>query len=63
MSAHDAMTEARTVHLSDEDISYLMNVLRNASQPVTTQQLIDVLRRHSSQPLNEPESATGDGSS
>jgi hypothetical protein len=26
-----------------------MNVLRNSSQPVTTQQLIDVLRRQSEQ--------------
>jgi hypothetical protein len=26
-----------------------MNVLRNATQPVTTQQLIDVLRRQSAQ--------------
>jgi hypothetical protein len=27
----------------------MMNVLRNSSQPVTTQQLIDVLRRQSEQ--------------
>jgi hypothetical protein len=27
----------------------MMNVLRNSSQPVTTQQLIDVLRRQSDQ--------------
>jgi hypothetical protein len=50
MSTHDATTRETTVHLNDEDIAYLMNVLRNATQPVTTQQLIDVLRRHSGEP-------------
>lgn len=32
------------VQLSDEDITYLLTFLRNASLPVTTQQLIDALR-------------------
>ena len=42
-------TEAGHIRLSDDDVAYLMNVLRNATQPVTTQQLIDVLRRQSEQ--------------
>ncbi len=36
---------AAAIHLSDEDIAYLMTILRNATQPVTTQQLIEALRR------------------
>jgi hypothetical protein len=40
-------TETGRIHLSDDDVAYMMNVLRNSSQPVTTQQLIDVLRRQS----------------
>ncbi len=35
------------IQLRDEDIAYLMTLLRNTSQPVTTQQLIDALRRQS----------------
>ena len=42
-------TETGRIHLSDDDVAYMMNVLRNSSQPVTTQQLIDVLRRQSDQ--------------
>ena len=42
-------TKAGHIRLSDDDVAYLMNVLRNSSQPVTTQQLIDVLRRQSDQ--------------
>ena len=42
-------TETGHIRLSDDDVAYLMNVLRNSSQPVTTQQLIDVLRRQSEQ--------------
>jgi hypothetical protein len=49
MSSQDAIAETGRVRLNDEDIAYLMNLLRNASQPVTTQQLIDALRRQSSQ--------------
>ncbi len=33
--------------LSDEDVAYLLTLLRNASQPMTTQQLIDTIRRRS----------------
>ena len=46
MSAPAEQTQQNAIHLNDEDVSHLMNVLRNSSQPVTTQQLIDVLRRH-----------------
>ena len=42
-------TETGRIRLSDDDVAYMMNVLRNSSQPVTTQQLIDVLRRQSDQ--------------
>jgi uncharacterized protein (DUF1778 family) len=49
MSSQDFVAEAGRVRLNDEDVAYLMNLLRNASQPVTTQQLIDALRRQSSQ--------------
>jgi hypothetical protein len=42
-------SETGHIRLSDDDVAYLMNVLRNSSQPVTTQQLIDVLRRQSDQ--------------
>jgi hypothetical protein len=49
MSSQDVGTEAGRVRLNDEDVAYLMNLLRNASQPVATQQLIDALRRQSSQ--------------
>lgn len=47
MTPDDVATED-TVRLNDDDVAYLMNVLRNATQPVTTQQLIDVLRKQSS---------------
>jgi hypothetical protein len=49
MTSQDGATAAGRVRLNDEDLAYLMNFLRNASQPVTTQQLIDVLRRQSAQ--------------
>jgi hypothetical protein len=49
MSFPETTEEDGRVRLNDEDIAYLMNVLRNATQPVTTQQLIDVLRRQSNQ--------------
>jgi hypothetical protein len=49
-------TETGRIRLSDDDVAYMMNVLRNSSQPVTTQQLIDVLRRQSEQQRGGPES-------
>jgi hypothetical protein len=33
------------IQLRDEDIAYLLTLLRNTSQPLTTQQLIDALRK------------------
>lgn len=33
--------------LNDEDVAYLLTLLRNSVQPMTTQQLIDALRRQS----------------
>lgn len=36
---------AEPVQLNDEDIAYLLTLLRNTAQPLTTQQLIDALRR------------------
>jgi hypothetical protein len=48
-----------TVELNDEDVAYLLTLLRNASQPVTTQHLIDALRRHSAP--SQPEAGTDPG--
>ena len=39
---------ASPIHLSDEDVAFLLTLLRNAPQPMTTQQLIDALRRQAS---------------
>ena len=47
MASQDSVREGTAVHLSDEDVAYLMNLLRNATQPVATQELIDALRRQS----------------
>jgi hypothetical protein len=49
MSFRDQNPEPRRVQLNEEDVAYVMNLLRNATQPVNTQQLIDVLRRHPGQ--------------
>lgn len=49
-------TETGRIRLSDDDVAYMMNVLRNSSQPVTTQQLIDVLRRQSDQQRGDADS-------
>ncbi|MGH2617312.1 MAG: hypothetical protein ACRDJC_18930 [Thermomicrobiales bacterium] len=49
MSAQDGIQETSTVQLNEDDVAYLMNLLRNATQPVTTQQMIDALRRQSGQ--------------
>jgi DNA-binding response OmpR family regulator len=40
------MTSAqpKPIELNDEDLAYLLTVLRNSNQPLTTQQLIDALR-------------------
>jgi hypothetical protein len=39
---------ANPVQLKDEDVTYLLTVLRNANQPITTQQLINALRDRAS---------------
>jgi hypothetical protein len=49
MSFRDRASEPGRVRLNEEDVAYVMNLLRNATQPVNTQQLIDVLRRHPGQ--------------
>lgn len=49
MSSRDPGSEPSRVRLNEEDVAYVMNLLRNATQPVNTQQLIDVLRRHPGQ--------------
>jgi hypothetical protein len=57
MSAPAEHTQRDAIHLNEEDVAHLMNVLRNSSQPVTTQQLIDVLRRHAGEsPADDRES-------
>lgn len=47
MAAQEGAREGATHHLGEDDVAYLMNLLRNATQPVTTQELIDALRRQS----------------
>jgi hypothetical protein len=37
------------IQLNDEDVAYLLTLLRNATLPMTTQQLIDALRRQAGQ--------------
>jgi hypothetical protein len=49
MSSRDRVAEPGSVRLNEEDVAYVMNLLRNATQPVNTQQLIDVLRKHPGQ--------------
>lgn len=36
-----------TLHLNDDDIAFLHTLLRNATSPLTTQQMIDALRQRS----------------
>jgi hypothetical protein len=50
--------EPGRVRLNEEDVAYVMNLLRNATQPVNTQQLIDVLRKHPGQFQSASESGT-----
>jgi hypothetical protein len=46
MSAHEHEDEIAPVELSDDDVAYLLSLLRDPSktQPVTTQDLINALR-------------------
>lgn len=59
MSSRDQSLEPSRVRLNEEDVAYVMNLLRNATQPVNTQQLIDVLRRHPGQFQTSSESGPG----
>lgn len=36
-----------TVQLTDDEVTYLLNVLRNAPAPMTTIQLVEALRQRS----------------
>jgi len=57
MSSRERVAEPGRVRLNEEDVAYVMNLLRNATQPVNTQQLIDVLRRYPGQFQNASASA------
>jgi hypothetical protein len=58
MSSRERVAEPGRVRLNEEDVAYVMNLLRNATQPVNTQQLIDVLRKHPGQFQSASESGT-----
>jgi hypothetical protein len=58
MSSRDPVPDPDRVRLNEEDVAYVMNLLRNATQPVNTQQLIDVLRKHPGQFQSGSESGT-----
>ena len=49
MATKDDSTTATTIDLSDDDIAFLLSILRDPTrpQPVTTQHLIDALRNRS----------------
>ena len=49
MATKDDAAKSTTIDLSDDNVVYLLSVLRDPSrpQPVTTQQLIDALRSRS----------------
>lgn len=38
---------SETVRLSDDDIAFLLMILRNSNRPLTTAQLVDALREQS----------------
>ena len=65
MSSRDRVPDPGQVRLNEEDVAYVMNLLRNATQPVKTQQLIDVLRKQPGQFQTAPEpgaNSTGESS-
>lgn len=41
------MPSSINVHLSEDDIAYLLTLLRNATTPLTTVQLVDALKQRS----------------
>jgi hypothetical protein len=60
MSSSSAAAQSTTVQLNDDDVAYVMNLLRNANQPVSTQQMIDALRRQTANARTAPEDDSGD---
>ena len=46
MSTENEQQQAKPVHLTEDDVAFLLSILRDPSQtqPITTQQLIDALR-------------------
>lgn len=59
MSGSESSANVGRIQLNEDDVAYLLNLLRNATQPVTTQQMIDGLRRQSSQSRTGAESERG----
>jgi hypothetical protein len=49
MSARGDGVDTSRIELNEEDIAYLMNLLRNANYPITTQELTDALRKQAGQ--------------
>jgi hypothetical protein len=49
MSARGDSADSSHIALNEEEIAYLMNLLRNANYPLSTQDLIDALRRQAGQ--------------
>ena len=43
----EATGTTETVQLSDDDVAFLLMILRNSSRPLTTSQLVDALREQS----------------
>jgi hypothetical protein len=44
-------SSAKPVHLSEDDVAFLLSILRSSTQvqPITTQELIDALRKRTGQ--------------
>ena len=44
-------TDAKPVHLTEDEVAYLLSILRSSTkvQPITTQELIDALRKRATQ--------------
>ena len=40
-------TQTGALQLTDEDVAYLLTLLRNATSPITTEQLVEALRQRS----------------
>lgn len=40
-------TQTDALQLMDEDVAYLLTLLRNATSPLTTEQLVEALRQRS----------------